>query len=96
MYNEHFDKINMQLKYIASSINKADYEKLEERCYAFKNYVTSIKMNELRKLVFTLELHIRKENEPEIAKSYQAIIDHVNARADETLKGVEIHENINR
>ncbi|MBN2797232.1 MAG: response regulator [Clostridia bacterium] len=96
LFNMHYEKMNMQLKYIASSINKGEYEKLEERCYAFKNFVTSIKMHDLRKLVFTLELHIRKENELEIVKSYQAIIDYINARTDDSLKGVEIHENINR
>jgi CheY-like chemotaxis protein len=96
LFNNHYDKMNMQLKYIASSINKSNYEKLEERCYAFKNFVTSVKMNELRKLVFTLELNIRKENEPEIVQSYHKIIDYINQRTDQPLKGVEIHENINR
>lgn len=51
----------MQLKYIASSLKKRDYEQLEERCYAFKNYVTSLKLMALRKMVFDLELNIRKE-----------------------------------
>lgn len=96
LFDMHYEKMNMQLKYIASSINKRDYEQLEERCYAFKNFVTSIKMDDLRKLVFTLELHIRKENEQQIVNSYDAIIDYINNKTDKALKGVEIHENINR
>lgn len=93
--DNHFDKLNMQLKYIGSSISKKHYEKLEERCYAFKNYVTSIHLSQLRKLIFSLELDIRKENDDKIVDSFKAIIEYVNANSQVALKGVDINENIN-
>jgi len=91
----NFDKLNMQLKYIASSISKKQYEKLEERCYAFKNYVTSIQLNHLRRLIFLLELDIRKENDDKIKESFKSIISYINENSSEDLKGVEVNENIN-
>lgn len=93
--DKNFEKLNMQLKYIGSSISKKQYEKLEERCYAFKNYVTSIQLSHLRKLIFSLELNIRKENDEKIIDSFKSIIGYVNTYSHEVLKGVEIHENIN-
>jgi len=93
--DKNFEKLNMQLKYIGSSISKRQYEKLEERCYAFKNYVTSIQLSHLRKLIFSLELDIRKENDEKIIDSFKSIISYVNTYSHEILKGVEIHENIN-
>ena len=92
----NFETINMQLKYIASSLKKRDFEQLEERCYAFKNYVTSLKLMELRKMVFDLELNIRKEKSDAVIKSYKAIIRYINDQTEEGLKGVEIHEDFNR
>ena len=91
----HFEKLNMQLRYIASSISKKQYEKLEERCYAFKNYVTSISLNHLRKLIFSLELDIRKENDEKIIESFKSIINYINENSHEKLKGVEVNEDIN-
>jgi|GEM_PF-1013948 len=95
LIQENVDNLNMQLKYIASSLRKEDYEQLEERCYAFKNYVTSLKMMSLRKMVFDLELNIRKEKEDLIISSYEKIIGFINNHLDKPLKGVEINENTN-
>lgn len=88
--NQNFDKLNMQLKYIASSIEKKQYEKLEERCYAFKNFVSSIKLKQLRQLVFNLEMSIRKEDDDKILEQFGKMIDYVNENSTEMLKGVEI------
>ncbi len=88
--DQNFDKLNMQMKYIASSISKKQYEKLEERCYAFKNYVTSLKLNDLRQHIFALELNIRKEDEFKIKQSFETIIIYINDNSSYKLKGVEI------
>jgi len=88
--DQHFEKINMQLRYIASSISKRQFEKLEERCYAFKNYATSLQLYDLRKMIFTLEMNIRKEDENKIVFSYNEIILYVNKNSSYVLKGVEI------
>lgn len=93
--DENFDKINMQLKYIDSSITKKNYEKLEERCYSFKNFISSLNLEVLRKHVFNLELYIRKENEKMIGESFKVITDYINGNSNKELKGVE-HENSNR
>lgn len=95
LIEKHVETLNMQLKYIASSLKKGDYEQLEERCYAFKNHVTSLKMLTLRKMVFDLELYIRKEQEKLIVESYEKIIAYINGLTKDKLKGVEIHENLN-
>ncbi|MCH4890410.1 PAS domain S-box protein [Acidaminobacter sp. JC074] len=87
---DNFDKINMQLKYIALSISRSQYEKLEERSYAFKNFVTSIGLKSLRKLIFNLEMNIRKEDDEKINVSYNKIIEYINENSNQTLKGVEI------
>mgnify|MGYP003571712402 CR=1 FL=1 len=87
---ENFEKINMQLKYIALSISRNQYEKLEERCYAFKNFVTSIGLKSLRRLIFDLEMNIRKEDDEKINVSYNKIIEYVNDNSNQSLKGVEI------
>jgi PAS domain S-box-containing protein len=91
----NFTNINMQLKYIASAINKRQFEKLEERCYAFKNYVTSIKLKKLRQLVFDLELHLRKENDEMVLSSYKTIVKYIEEESTKSLKGVEINEDFN-
>jgi len=87
---DNFEKINMQLKYIALSVSRNQYEKLEERCYAFKNFVTSIGLKSLRKLIFDLEMNIRKEDDEKINVSYNKIIDYINDNSNQSLKGVEI------
>lgn len=88
--DENFEKVNMQLKYIASSIEKRQYEKLEERCYAFKNFVSALKLTSLRQLVFKLEMSIRKEDDQKIHAQFVKIVDYVNDHSKEMLKGVEI------
>lgn len=92
--DENFDKINTQMNYIAFSIERKQYEKLEERCYTFKNYVASLKLSDLRQLVFNLELNIRKEDEARIDDSYEQIVHYINDNSQYELKGVD-HENSN-